>query len=144
MAFVRKIKASLVREDVDDYISESTYLFYDIVTGSLRIHNGNPGGVVIAGPGFEAGAATNVVSTNYTLLVSDDVVMVDVAGSVMSLPDATSFPSPKKYTIKNLSTGSIIVSPYGSQTIDGQDQILITQQYTSITITTDLSNWFII
>jgi len=51
MAFVRKIKASLVRIDVDDYVGESTYLFYDIVSGSLRIWDGTPGGTPLLGGG---------------------------------------------------------------------------------------------
>ena len=51
MAFVRKIKASLVRIDVDDYVGEETYLFYDIVSGSLRIWDGTPGGTPLLGGG---------------------------------------------------------------------------------------------
>ena len=44
MAFVRKIKASLVRQDSADYIGEETYLFYDIDTGCIRQYDGTPGG----------------------------------------------------------------------------------------------------
>ena len=44
MAFVRKIKGSLVRVDSDDYVGESSYLFYDIETACIRITDGTPGG----------------------------------------------------------------------------------------------------
>jgi len=44
MAFVRKVKAALVRIDIDSYVGESSYLFYDIQTGELRISNGTAGG----------------------------------------------------------------------------------------------------
>jgi len=47
MAFIRKIKASLVRIDIEDYVGESTYIFYDIVSGELRIFDGTPGGTPI-------------------------------------------------------------------------------------------------
>lgn len=51
MAFVRKIKASLVKIDVDAYVGEYSYLFYDIVSGSLRIYDGTPGGTPLLGGG---------------------------------------------------------------------------------------------
>jgi len=41
---IRKIKASLVQSDINDYVGESTYIFYDVDTGDLRVHNGQPGG----------------------------------------------------------------------------------------------------
>ena len=48
---IRKIKASLVKEDVDAYIGEYSYLFYDIDTGDLRIYDGTPGGLPLLGAG---------------------------------------------------------------------------------------------
>ena len=51
MAFIRKIKGSLVKKDIESYIGEETYLFYDIVSGSLRIWDGTPGGQLLAGGG---------------------------------------------------------------------------------------------
>jgi len=41
---IRKIKASLVKIDIDDYLCEDTYLFYDVVTGCIRIADGTVGG----------------------------------------------------------------------------------------------------
>ena len=55
MAFVRKIKASLVRKDLEDYIGEESYIFHDIETGELRIWDGTPGGVPIFVPGGGGG-----------------------------------------------------------------------------------------
>jgi len=54
---IRKIKASLVANtDVDTYIGEYSYLFYDIDTGSLRLYDGNPGGIdLLAGAGGGGG-----------------------------------------------------------------------------------------
>ena len=44
MAFVRKIKAALVRMDSSLYVGEGSYLFYDIETACIRITDGTPGG----------------------------------------------------------------------------------------------------
>jgi len=41
---IRKVKGSLVKVEIDDYICESTYLFYDTITGCIRIADGTPGG----------------------------------------------------------------------------------------------------
>lgn len=61
MAFVRKIKAALVKEDVDAYIGEYSYLFYDIDSGSLRIYDGTPGGTpLLGGGGTPAGNDTEI------------------------------------------------------------------------------------
>jgi len=51
MAFIRKIKGSLVKLDSSEYVGEDTYLFYDIDTGCIRRSDGvTPGGVEV-GPG---------------------------------------------------------------------------------------------
>ena len=71
MAFIRKIKASLVRLDIEDYVGESTYIFYDIVSGELRIFDGTPGGtpIFVAGGGITTVQDEGIdVSTASTLL----------------------------------------------------------------------------
>jgi len=46
MAFIRKIKASLVRQDSSEYVGEDSYLFYDIETNCIRVADGiTPGGL---------------------------------------------------------------------------------------------------
>lgn len=44
MGAIRKIKGSLVKKDLEEYIGEKTYLFYDTITAELRIWDGTPGG----------------------------------------------------------------------------------------------------
>lgn len=58
MAFVRKIKGSLVTQDSSVYIGEETYLFYDIETGCIRRCDGTPGGAPL-GPGCSFGGGGN-------------------------------------------------------------------------------------
>jgi hypothetical protein len=60
---IRKIKASLVQNtNVDTYIGEYSYLFYDIDSGSLRIYDGTPGGknLLGGGAGNPAGSDTQI------------------------------------------------------------------------------------
>ena len=45
MPAIRKIKGSLVKENLEDYVGEYSYLFYDIESGELRISDGTPGGM---------------------------------------------------------------------------------------------------
>ena len=59
MAYIRKIKGSLVRQDSSVYVGEDTYLFYDIDTGCIRRSNGTPGGEDI-GACFGGGAGGGV------------------------------------------------------------------------------------
>lgn len=60
MAFIRKIKGSLVQMDRTEYIGEETYLFYDIETGCIYRYNGLPGGELIAGCGAGGSGDDNV------------------------------------------------------------------------------------
>lgn len=49
MGFVRKVKGSLTKQDISEYIGEESYMFYDIDTGALRMWDGTPGGKAIGG-----------------------------------------------------------------------------------------------
>ena len=69
MAFIRKIKASLVRKDLEDYVGEETYIFHDIVSGELRITDGTPGGAPIFVPG--GGSDVAAIWGNITGTLSD-------------------------------------------------------------------------
>jgi len=79
MAFIRKIKASLVRQDVEDYIGEETYLFYDIETGCLRQYDGTPGGI----PACIEGLGTSGIST-----VQDEGIDVSTAATLLNFAGA--------------------------------------------------------
>lgn len=62
MAFIRKIKGSLVKMVRTEYVGEDTYLFYDIDTGCLYRSNGTPGGEPICGGGSGPGGSGGVES----------------------------------------------------------------------------------
>jgi hypothetical protein len=48
------------------------------------------------------------------------------------------------FNVKNISTGTVVVSGIGSQTIDGQTSVEISTQYQSMTFQSDNSNWVIV
>lgn len=173
MAAVRKIKGSLVNVDVDEYIGESSYLFYDIVSGSLRIFDGTPGGYPIEKPLSEltdviitSPATAHVItysgtnwinsppasgstilttinkSTDYTLTVLDDVILV-TGITTITLPLAATITG-KVFFIKNADSATKTITTTASETIDDHIAVLITQPYASIMIVSDGVKWHII
>lgn len=58
MGIIRKIKAGLVKVDLEDFIGEEGTIFYDIGTGELRLSDGHThGGIpIIGGTGGSGGA----------------------------------------------------------------------------------------
>jgi len=91
---------------------------------------------------------TSVVSTPITLTDADKVILVDddtVGGSVTVNLPAVATSQGNNYYIKKLGvTGSVIVDASGSETIDGQLTQTITEQYVSIEIYCNGTEWFII
>lgn len=80
---------------------------------------------------------------------SSTVYLVDSSSSSLTLTVSTSSIEAGKELIIKDSTGSsatnsIVVQTEGSETIDGQSSFTISSNYTSITIVSDGSNWFII
>lgn len=172
MAFIRKLKGSLVRQDVDEYVGESTYLFYDIVSGSIRIWDGTPGGMPIAKPlseltdvtitspataqvlTYSASGWVNAVpasgSTILTTIIKATDYTLDVLDDVILVTGVTTITLPlastitgKVFHIKNAG-GIVTVNTTASETIDDQPAIVISELYTSITVVSDGVKWHII
>ena len=84
-----------------------------------------------------------VVSTDYTLTL-DDKYIICTDELVITLPTAVGNES-KTYYIKNAGddVDEVTVTPYGSQTIDEEDEMIILH-HSCMAITSDDSNWHII
>lgn len=81
-------------------------------------------------------------TSNYTVLSSDHTVNCLSGSFVVTLPPAI---YNTIYVIKNSGTGLITLSANGSETIDGYNTILITQQWQSMVVQgTSLGSWVII
>ncbi len=92
---------------------------------------------------------TIAISNTISPTQSSTVYLIDSSSSSLTLTLSTSSMDIGKEVIFKDSTGSsttnsITVQTEGSETIDGQSSFTISSNYTSISIISDGSNWFII
>ena len=89
-------------------------------------------------------SGTNSTISNPAASVLEDIYLVDngAAAVTITLPTVTSN-SGYKAQVKRLGTANVTISP-ASGTIDGQATQTLSVQYSSLTLTTDGTNWFII
>lgn len=86
----------------------------------------------------------NRVSTSASMgsTAGTDYVYVATAGVLLTLPTAVS--NTNLYTVKNVAASSVMVATTGGQTIDGDSNIILNNQYTSVDIVNDGNdNWSI-
>lgn len=92
------------------------------------------------------GVATTVVtkSSDYTITAQDNLILA-IAALTLTLP-ATSGNQGKTYSIKHMTDSGIpvVVTTTGGKTIDGELTKTLIAKYTTLTVFTDGSNWFII
>jgi len=90
---------------------------------------------------------TATKTSGYTITATDTVIFANAASGsvVITLPTAASFAGYRFY-VKRIdgSANSCSVARSGSDTIDGQASISLDLQYTSMTIVSDGSAWYII
>ena len=80
-------------------------------------------------------SGTSIQLTDYSVLAG--------SGLTLSLPTAVGNRG-TLFNVKNISTGIVIVSGIGSQTIDGSTSYIMSTQYQTLTVQSDNSNWVII
>ena len=82
-------------------------------------------------------------TTNSTILVDDDTIG---GNAVVELPTTATATNGFRFTVKKLgSTGTVVIDPFGSQTVDGNTiSPPITVQYESLTVVSDGANWHIL
>jgi hypothetical protein len=103
---------------------------------------------VLAGGGGNSSISNIVLtkSTDYTVTGSEatgEIVMLCSNTITITLPTAISFGA-RFITVKNIGAGVITVDGNGSETIDGDLTKAISFQYSSMRLTNNLSNWFIL
>lgn len=95
---------------------------------------------------YEAKGNVRAVATktgNYTATADDGLLLCNGTLTV-TLPSAATVGAGFVYQIKNIGTGTVTIDPDGAQTVDGQSTIAIPNQYWSLTICSDGSNWHIL
>lgn len=86
----------------------------------------------------------NRVSTSQTMgnNTGTDYVYISTVGTQLTLPDAAS--NTNLYTVKNIAASSVLVSTTGGQTIDGDSNLILSTQYTSVDlVNSGNDNWSI-
>lgn len=122
--------------------------------GSLPVASGTQVGRVVFYDGtlwvcdgaqyIKAGSSDVVTSTkvaNYTLTDADDIILAN-GTLTLTLPAAATIT--KKFTIKNIGTGTVTIDGDGSETIDGALTHEIFDQYHSVNLVSDGTGWFIL
>lgn len=82
---------------------------------------------------------TQVVATNTTLDTIHQIVIVS-NGSTITLPTAVGITG-RQYNIIRSGTANVLINTTSSQTISGQNSITLTEQWSSIVVVSDGSNW---
>ncbi len=116
------------------YTSNNATRFTDITFAATGGGGGSVSGII---------RSINTISTSQTggSTSGTDYVYICSSGLQLTLPDATAPGQTNLYTIKNTSTSSVLVNTTSAQTIDGQANIILSTQYTSIDIESDTANW---
>lgn len=149
------ITSGTVRKKVamyDDASGANGDLYYRDATGNfVRLAAGSDGKTLRVASGIpawgDATLATSTKTSSYTITGTDVVVFANAtSGSVtITLPTAASFSGYRFYVKRTDGSGnSCSISRSGSDTIDGQTSISLDAQYTSLTLISDGSAWYII
>ncbi len=91
--------------------------------------------------------ATSAKTADYTLTSGDTVVMANATSGnvIITLPVASTVSGYRFYVKRtDASANTVTIARSGSDTIDGATSQTLDAQYTSVTVVSDGSNWFII
>lgn len=80
------------------------------------------------------------VSSNYSMLDTDQIIQIETAGIVVTLPSATAVPGKWIPSIKNVTSGTVSVNCLGSQTVDSLTTVHLLKDE-SISVYSDRTNW---
>lgn len=98
MAWFRKVKAGLVKEDIAQFVGEEGNIFFNVETGEIRLSDGvTPGGLPVAGGGGAGGNGLQEIST------------IDENNNVLNpilLPDTLRFDD-RNFKLTNLGSGDV-------------------------------------
>lgn len=82
-----------------------------------------------------------VISTNDNILDSDSIIVISSASPItVTLPVA----STKVFYIKNIGTGSVTINTTGGQLIDGESNLILSFQWSAVTLASTQTEWLIL
>jgi hypothetical protein len=86
MAFFRKIKAGLVKSEIEEYVGEQGQLFFNVETGELRLGDDvTPGGISVGGSGEGGSYTLPTASTAVKGGVKIDGTTISIENQVISV-----------------------------------------------------------
>ncbi len=149
------ITSGTVRKKValyDDSAGATGDLYYRDSTGNfVRLGASSDGKTLRLSGGLpswsDATLATSTKTSSYTITGTDVIVFANATsgGVAISLPTASSFTGYRFYVKRTDNSGnSCTVARSGTDTVDGQTSISLDLQYTSLTLVSDGSAWYII
>lgn len=84
------------------------------------------------------------IASNYSVLTTDDVIFANTATNFSaSLYDAAGQDG-RTLTFKIVGNGNLTIEPSGSQTIDEENNLIITDKFVSVDLIASGANWYII
>jgi len=115
MAFFRKIKAGLVRDDIENFVGEEGNIFFNVETGELRLSDGTtPGGIGIGGGGsYLPTASTTVkggVKVDGTTITITDQTISGFSGNYHDLTNKPTIPNPNPLTVSLIDTNNTVTN----------------------------------
>lgn len=87
------------------------------------------------------------VTSHYTLTTDNDVVFVNSSAALVNvyIPTASGVGGKEIIVKKTVGSNNVVLNPVvGTETIDGNSSFVISNNYESVTLISDNSNWFII
>jgi hypothetical protein len=117
MAFFRKIKAGLVKSEIEEFVGEQGQLFFNVETGELRLGDDvTPGGISVGGGG---GGSTPLT-----------VSLIDSSNTISnSITNVTKirFDTDSGFDVTNLGGGAVKIgmnSTFKTWKVDGQSDLV--------------------
>lgn len=142
---------SALGDDDDFYIDIAAHSIYGPKVagawGSATSLIGPAGAAGANGTNGTNGGRNAVVATktaNYTLVSTDGTILVNSStAKTMTLMSAATVAN-KEYVVKTIGTGGVTVAAAGTETIDGSASFILVNQYDSVTVQSDGTNWWVI
>jgi hypothetical protein len=125
--------------------TQGNLLFVDASTNKVGIATSAPNSDLdVAG---SLSLSIKTVTTSYAVLAQDHTVIINgtVGTETITLPTASGITG-RIYVIKRIdaNAGTIVIDANGAETIDGSLTESLVNQYDSVTLQSDGSNWFIL
>ena len=127
-----------------DSPSDGQFLQWDGTNSKVVWAAASGGGGGASAPGVTSASPGSAYTISTHAGIEEIYLLTPSTAITVNLPAAASCGAGYKYQIKNLSSNTITLDPNSSETIDGSATFDISTQYSSVTVVTDGSNWFII